>query len=253
MLWHFTAEYALAGDVGRFSDDAIAKALCWDHASTMLVSCLVDAGWLDRCQCHRLRVHDWPQHADQTVSRVLTNRNQGFLKCYDDPSTMLASFQHDPSLPVPLPLPKAVPLPIPTPLPLPQGGGGHSQITTTPQPPEPGGQEKCVRVDLKTLIPDKRVTQTTSTNSDGVLQLCELLNGLYHRPSTDPWTYEEQRLAAEISKRQNWQEEWKLIHHYRRMLSEKRWFPQSLLALLQGWTKQLDKARIAQRSPSLTR
>jgi len=47
LLWHFTAEFAHAGDVGRFTDDAIGRALCWDGDSTMLVSCLCDVGWLD--------------------------------------------------------------------------------------------------------------------------------------------------------------------------------------------------------------
>lgn len=109
MLWHFTAEFCLAGDIGRFSDEAIAKALCWDHASTMLVSALVESRWLDRCKCHRLRIHDWKDHADQTVRRVLAKRHQDFLPCYDDPSTVLASSQHETSqpLPLPLPLPKA--------------------------------------------------------------------------------------------------------------------------------------------------
>lgn len=99
LLWHFTAEFALAGDVGRFSDDAIAQALCWDDASTKLIDALVQSGWLDRCECHRLRVHDWNDHADQTVQRVLSKRNQGFIKCYDDASTKLG--------PSKMPLPKA--------------------------------------------------------------------------------------------------------------------------------------------------
>lgn len=110
MLWHFTAEFCHAGDIGRFPDEAIAKAIGWEktstklassqhEASTMLVSCLVETGWLDRCQCHRLRVHDWPAHADQTVSRILVKRNQGFLQCYDDPSTKLASNYDETSQP----------------------------------------------------------------------------------------------------------------------------------------------------------
>lgn len=112
MLWHFTAEFCHAGDVGRFSDDAIAKALCWDGASTVLVSCLVDAGWLDRCACHRLRVHDWPDHADQTVQRVLHKRNQRFLQCYDETSIGLAKTSQ------PSPSPSPTPTPTPTSAPI---------------------------------------------------------------------------------------------------------------------------------------
>ena len=94
MLWHFTAEFCHAGDVGRFSDDAIEKALCWDGASSILVSCLVDAGWLERCECHRLRVHDWPDHADQTVCRILAKRKCSFAACYAKTSMELASDKH---------------------------------------------------------------------------------------------------------------------------------------------------------------
>lgn len=89
-LWHFAQEYAQAGDIGRYSDDAIARWVCWDDASTVLVDALVEAGWLDKCDCHRLRIHDWPQHADQTVQRVLANKHQSFIPCYDHASTVLA-------------------------------------------------------------------------------------------------------------------------------------------------------------------
>lgn len=120
LLWHFTAEFALAGDVGRFSDEVIARAVCWDDASMMLgssqdrtikkndaaswlISCLVEAGWIDKCDCHRLRVHDWNEHADQTVERVLAKRGQRFLKCYDDARMKLGSCEDETSLPLPLP------------------------------------------------------------------------------------------------------------------------------------------------------
>lgn len=113
MLWHFTAEFALDGGVGKFSDAMIGEALCWDGDSTVLVSAMVKTGWLDCCKCHRLRVHDWPNHADQTVRRVLTNRKQAFASCYDDASMMLAPCADDTSTvlePSKLPLPKALSL-----------------------------------------------------------------------------------------------------------------------------------------------
>lgn len=110
-MWHFAQEYAQAGDVGRHADEAIARAIGWTDNAATLVSGLVQAGWLDRCICHRLRVHDWPGHADQTVQRWLTARNQGFLGCYDDASTILAPSK------LPLPLPKPLPEPKPKPKP----------------------------------------------------------------------------------------------------------------------------------------
>lgn len=112
MLWHFTAEFCHAGDVGKYHNDSIAKHLCWDGDSSVLVSCLIDAGWLDRCECHRLRVHDWPDHADQTVQRVLAKRNQGFIQCYDKTRMKLGSSQHKTSQPSPSPSPSPEPLPV---------------------------------------------------------------------------------------------------------------------------------------------
>jgi len=110
LLWHFTAEFCRPGDIGRFSDDSISKALSWNKASGELVSALVSCGWLDQCVCHRLRVHNWPHHADQTVVRVLTNQNQRFISCYDDPSTIIAGGYDETNLPKaqgPRPIPKA--------------------------------------------------------------------------------------------------------------------------------------------------
>jgi hypothetical protein len=89
LLWHFTAEFAHEGDIGRYPDSAIASALDWSGDSTVLIQSLVDSGWLDRCPCHRLRVHDWPDHADQTVERVLKRKNKGFLTCYHQTSMKL--------------------------------------------------------------------------------------------------------------------------------------------------------------------
>lgn len=83
MLWHFAAQYAHSGDVGRFADEALARSLSYEGDPALLVSSLKVAGLLDPCACHRLRVHDWPDHADQTVQRVLAKRGAGFLPCYD--------------------------------------------------------------------------------------------------------------------------------------------------------------------------
>lgn len=109
-LFHFAATYAHAGDIGRHSDGAIARGLDWRGDVPALIAALVKARWLDRCKCHRLRVHDWPTHADQTVQRALIARKQDFIPCYDDPSSLLAESE----LPLPLPLPTPKPEPIPT-------------------------------------------------------------------------------------------------------------------------------------------
>lgn len=137
LLWHFAAEFAHAGDIGRYTDAAIANALSWEGDPAMLVSCLHDAGWLDRCCCHRLRIHDWPDHADQTVQRVLSKRNQGFLKCYDDPSICLEKT----SQPSPSPSPSPSPIPSPSPL------AGEGEDPASLAPPARGKVELAIVVD----------------------------------------------------------------------------------------------------------
>ena len=74
MLWHFTAKYAPQGDVGKFTDLAIARAVDWNRDAGRLVQAMTVSGWLDPCDCHRLVVHDWADHADQTILRMLTRQ-----------------------------------------------------------------------------------------------------------------------------------------------------------------------------------
>jgi hypothetical protein len=87
-LWHFAQRYAAAGDVGRFSDEAIARAIGWQENPATLVSGLAQAGWVDRCSCHRVRIHDWHEHADQTTKRAVDGK---YLPCYQDPTAMPAN------------------------------------------------------------------------------------------------------------------------------------------------------------------
>ena len=71
LLFHFAAEFAPEGDVGRFSDKRIAAALDWGGAPGKLVSALVDSGWLDLHPTARLAVHDWGEHADRATLQKL--------------------------------------------------------------------------------------------------------------------------------------------------------------------------------------
>lgn len=81
-LWHFAAQYAKRGDVGRHSDAAIVAAMDWKGDPAALIGILTDCGWLDVCACHRLRVHDWHDHADQAVHKSKEVHTYGFLECY---------------------------------------------------------------------------------------------------------------------------------------------------------------------------
>jgi len=79
LLWHFTAEFAPQGDIGRFADQRIEAAISWPGSPGNLASALVEAGWLDRNEEHRLVVHDWHDHADDAVRKRLSRAKLPFL------------------------------------------------------------------------------------------------------------------------------------------------------------------------------
>lgn len=66
-LWHLTANEAPRGDIGKLSDDDIAMFVDWERDGAELVRALHDAGWLDHSTEHRLIIHDWPAHCDDSV------------------------------------------------------------------------------------------------------------------------------------------------------------------------------------------
>src|ERR1039457_408046 len=69
LLWHFTAEFAPQGDIGRYSDKRIAGAVDWLGDPAKLVQSLASSGWIDKSSEHRLVVHDWHDHADDSVRK----------------------------------------------------------------------------------------------------------------------------------------------------------------------------------------
>lgn len=111
-LWHFTAKFAPQGDIGKHSNSAIARAIDWNRDPDRLIQGLLDSRWLDPCDCHRLMIHDWQDHADQTLKRLLASRNLAFIqhsastKKRAQPTCLATA-----SLPLPLPLPEPDSLP----------------------------------------------------------------------------------------------------------------------------------------------
>lgn len=72
LLFHFTAQYAPEGDVGRYSDKRIAAALDWCGSVAKLIDSLVTCGWVDRHPVARLVVHGWAEHADRATLQKLS-------------------------------------------------------------------------------------------------------------------------------------------------------------------------------------
>lgn len=71
LLWDYTGEVAPQGNIGKWSDAAIAAACDWHGDAAAFVCDLVDAGWLDRVEEHRLLVHDWGDHCERWVRAKL--------------------------------------------------------------------------------------------------------------------------------------------------------------------------------------
>jgi hypothetical protein len=91
LLFHFTAEFAPQGDVGKYADDWIEASLGWTGKPSRLVKALIASHWLEyrgeqtggRGDC-LLYVHDWHDHADESVKLRLKRANLPFLTNQDD-------------------------------------------------------------------------------------------------------------------------------------------------------------------------
>jgi hypothetical protein len=87
MLWQFAARFCPQGDIGKYTDAAIARAVGWQKRSgsrgvpteVKLTSAFVDAGFIDRCDVYRLVVHDWKDHCDQSVTKYLSRHSLDFV------------------------------------------------------------------------------------------------------------------------------------------------------------------------------
>jgi hypothetical protein len=76
-LWHFTAQYAPNGAIGRFSNSDIADAIDFDDGDK-LIQALIECCWLDEHETHRLLIHDWHEHADDAVQMRLARQIDHF-------------------------------------------------------------------------------------------------------------------------------------------------------------------------------
>lgn len=78
-LWHFTARSAPQGDIGRCTNREIARGCYSERDGDELVRAFIAAGWLDTHEQHRLVVHDWHDHAEEAVKKLLERRRLPFL------------------------------------------------------------------------------------------------------------------------------------------------------------------------------
>jgi hypothetical protein len=114
LLWHFTAKYAPQGDIGRYSDRRIEAALDWVPGRWKrdghLIGALQEAHWIDAHPVHRLVVHDWQDHAEESVRKKLARAGLNFV------TRSVEVSRQSPSVGAPLsgqPTPKPLPQPEP--------------------------------------------------------------------------------------------------------------------------------------------
>lgn len=79
-LWHFTAKYSRLGDIGKFTDQAIADGVHWRGNADDLMRSLVSCRFVDEDATHRLLIHDWADHADGSVRKALKRADEGFAE-----------------------------------------------------------------------------------------------------------------------------------------------------------------------------
>lgn len=79
LLWAFTGKYAPAGDIGRHTDGAIARACHWTGRPELFTLALREAGFIDADSKHRLTIHDWQDHAPRWVKSKLKSIGQTFV------------------------------------------------------------------------------------------------------------------------------------------------------------------------------
>lgn len=66
-LWHVAISDAIRGNVGKFDNEELAELIGWHGDANALIELLADERWLDRCEVHRLLIHDWADHAPRHV------------------------------------------------------------------------------------------------------------------------------------------------------------------------------------------
>ncbi len=79
-LWHFTARFAPRGDIGRYSDEDIALGIDYRGRVDELMCALTQLRWIDACAVNRYVVHDWAEHADESVKKLILRNGWEFAK-----------------------------------------------------------------------------------------------------------------------------------------------------------------------------
>ena len=77
-LWHVTGEQAPTGAIGKMSDEDIAMEMFYDGDAPAMILALVQSGFLEPNEEHRLIVHDWHIHSDDATDNKLSRNGMRY-------------------------------------------------------------------------------------------------------------------------------------------------------------------------------
>lgn len=80
LLFDFASDQAPEGDIGKWTDAAIAHACDFSGDVSALTSALIESGWLDVDKESRVLIHDWAEHCENWVRARLKNTGRTFKK-----------------------------------------------------------------------------------------------------------------------------------------------------------------------------
>jgi hypothetical protein len=83
LMWDFAKDSALPGDIGKWTDGAIANASDWLGEPAVFVEALVASKWLDRHEHYRLLIHDWEAHAESWMKAKMAKLGLHFARPTD--------------------------------------------------------------------------------------------------------------------------------------------------------------------------
>lgn len=78
LIWEWTGERCPEGNIGKFADKRIADAAHWTGEPTSFVQALIDSRWIDKSDEHRLLIHDWPEHCEDSIHIFLARHIRFF-------------------------------------------------------------------------------------------------------------------------------------------------------------------------------
>lgn len=80
-LWQFAIINCQDGAIGKFSNEDIIASFEWKGDPDHTIAQLVECGWIDPHEEHRLVIHDWADHCPKFIKGALVRHGRSFVPC----------------------------------------------------------------------------------------------------------------------------------------------------------------------------